>query len=163
MLPANVTIENVALSDENTTVQLRVPIEGASGGEAALGTLAPSNNLSGAAFRSVPITARRLDGMGLPPIGLVKIDVEGHEEAVLRGARGILERDRPNLMIEIEERHNAGSIPRVFHGLAELGYRGFVLEGDQLSPISADMAVASQQTGSGRRYINNFFFLQRDT
>jgi len=162
MLPANVRIENVALSDENSTVQLRVPIAGAGGGEAALGTLAPSNNLSGTAFRSVPVTARRLDGMTLPPVGLVKIDVEGHEEAVLTGAHGVLERDRPNLMIEIEERHNAGSIRRVFQRLAEFGYRCFVLEGDRLSPISADMAVASQQTGSGGRYINNFFFLRRD-
>lgn len=161
MLPANVRIENVALSDEDATLQLRVPVEGAGGGEAALGTLAPSNSLSGAAFQSVPVTARRLDGMNLARVGLIKIDVEGHEEAVLRGAQGILERDRPNLMIEIEERHNAGSIPRVFQHLSELGYRAFVLDGDRLSPISAEMAVALQQAGSGNRYVNNFFFLQQ--
>jgi FkbM family methyltransferase len=161
MLPANVRIENIALSDEDATVQLRVPVEGGGGGEAALGTLAPSNSLSGAAFQSVLVTARRLDGMTLPRVGLIKVDVEGHEEAVLRGAHGILERDRPNLMVEIEERHNAGSIQRVFQQLALLRYRAFVLEGDHLSPIRADEAVPLQQGGSGGRYVNNFFFLQQ--
>jgi len=89
MLPANVKVENVALSDENAMLQLRVPIEGAGGGEAALGTLAPSNSLSGAAFRSVDVTARRLDSMDLPRVGLIKIDVEGFEAEVLAGLTGV--------------------------------------------------------------------------
>jgi FkbM family methyltransferase len=162
MLPANVRVENVALSDADATVQLRVPVAGAGGAEAALGTLAPSNNLFGASFRSVPVVARRLDGMALPAVGLIKIDVEGHEEAVLHGARGILERDLPNLMIEIEERHNAGSIRRVFEHLAQFGYSPFVLDGNRLSPINADTAVQSQQSRSGDQYLNNFFFLQQN-
>jgi hypothetical protein len=56
---------------------LRVPLEGAKGGEAALGTLAPTNELAGAAFKSIPVTTRRLDDMILPTVGLIKIDVEG--------------------------------------------------------------------------------------
>jgi FkbM family methyltransferase len=72
-----VKIENIAFSDVNGTVALRVPLEGAKGGEAALGTLAPTNELAGAAFKSIPVTTRRLDDMILPTVGLIKIDVEG--------------------------------------------------------------------------------------
>jgi FkbM family methyltransferase len=162
LLPAKVKIENVALSDANGTVALRVPLEGAKkGGEAALGTLAPTNELAGAAFKSIPVTTRRLDDMILPTVGLIKIDVEGHEEAVLRGAQGIIQRDHPLLMIEIEERHNEGAISRVFERLAHLGYQSYFLEGHQLSPIDADKAIELQGSASGNRYLNNFFFLPR--
>lgn len=41
-----------------------------------------------------------LDALMLPPIKLAKIDVEGHELPVLRGMRGILERDHPTLIVE---------------------------------------------------------------
>jgi FkbM family methyltransferase len=159
MLPARVKVENIALSDADSTVDLRVPLEGGGGAEAALGTLAPSNRLAGATFKSIQVTARRLDSMTLPKTGLIKVDVEGHEEAVLKGAQGIIERDRPNLMIEIEERHNEGAIPRVFDRLARLGYQSYILDGARLSPTRADEAVELQRARSGNQYLNNFFFL----
>jgi len=56
--------------------------------------------------RTVPVAT--LDGLDLPPLGFVKIDVEGHELAVLEGGRERLRRDRPRLLIEIEERHHPG-------------------------------------------------------
>ena len=37
------------------------------------------------------------------PIGLIKIDVEGHEIHVLDGASKIIEEDRPKLLVEIRE------------------------------------------------------------
>jgi FkbM family methyltransferase len=159
MLPAKVKVENVALSNTDSTVVLRVPLEGGGGGEAALGTLAPSNTLAGVTFKSVEVTARRLDGMTLPKVGLIKIDVEGHEEAVLQGAQGIIQRDHPNLMIEIEERHNEGAISRVFDQMTRLGYQSYILDGARLAPIKADEAIELQRTRSGDQYLNNFFFL----
>jgi FkbM family methyltransferase len=36
-------------------------------------------------------------------VGLAKIDVEGHELSVLRGAAGVLERDRPALFVELND------------------------------------------------------------
>ena len=44
-----------------------------------------------------------LDDLDLPAPALVKIDVEGSEVAVLRGAARILERDRPVLVVETHE------------------------------------------------------------
>jgi FkbM family methyltransferase len=40
---------------------------------------------------------------GLGRVALVKIDVEGHELAVLRGAAGLLARHRPALMVELND------------------------------------------------------------
>ncbi len=48
-------------------------------------------------------------------IRLVKIDVEGHEEAVIRGMRDLIERDHPILIVETES-------PNVISNLAAVGY-----------------------------------------
>lgn len=42
-----------------------------------------------------------IDSLGLENVGLMKIDVEGHELACLRGAAETIRRDRPTLVVEI--------------------------------------------------------------
>jgi Methyltransferase FkbM domain len=55
-------------------------------------------------------------------LATIKVDVEGAELEVLRGARMTLRRWRPLLSIEIEERHRTGSTRAVPELLHELGY-----------------------------------------
>jgi hypothetical protein len=52
----------------------------------------------------------------------VKLDAEGAEYEVLRGARETLARCRPVLSVEIEERHRPGSTYAVPAFLDGLGY-----------------------------------------
>ena len=40
---------------------------------------------------------------GMAAVGLIKIDVEGAERRVLEGARGLIERDQPNLFVELHD------------------------------------------------------------
>ena len=47
-----------------------------------------------------PVAVRRLDGLDLPPPQLIKLDVEGHEAAVLRGGAALLDRHRPLIVFE---------------------------------------------------------------
>jgi len=42
---------------------------------------------------------------GLGRVAFIKIDVEGFEPLVVEGARGVIDRDRPSLLMEIEDRH----------------------------------------------------------
>jgi FkbM family methyltransferase len=70
------------------------------------------------------VGVRRLDGLGLPPPDLIKIDVEGHELAVLRGAALMLARDQPLIVMESWHepvRTEAMLVP--LRLLAGLGYR----------------------------------------
>ena len=59
------------------------------------------------------------------PIGLIKIDVEGHELHVLEGAKTIIEEDRPTMLIEVHEQNlvMAGTTKwNLFRKLSGLGY-----------------------------------------
>ncbi len=68
---------------------------------------------------------------------LIKIDVEGAEPAVLRGALGLLAAERPLLIVEIGNPQNdqLAENPRiVWELLSSLGYRGWVIETDYIGP-----------------------------
>jgi len=66
-----------------------------------------------------------------PAVSLIKIDVQGAEARVLEGAREALARNRPVLLIEIDDRalEAFGSSPRAIEDLlAGLGYRMFAAD-----------------------------------
>jgi FkbM family methyltransferase len=154
--------EAVALSDRDGRTTLRV-LDKEPGRSSVQGSN-PLESLGGISERVVPM--RRLDSYtGIRPAGLLKIDVEGHEAAVLRGAERLLTEQQPALIIEIEERHCPGSIHTVTNMLAGLGYQGHFLRGNLLEPIAAfdarrdQRCTADGQPETGGTYINNFVFL----
>ncbi len=57
------------------------------------------------------------------PIDFIKIDIEGHEQAALRGMQSTLERDQPVLLIEIlPSAGNDSPSPGISQQLTSLGY-----------------------------------------
>lgn len=151
-------IHNYALSDAPGMAKLRVPVSEEGRAETALGTAAPTNSLGGRSSREIEVSAARLDDFQLPPVGFIKIDVEGHEEAVLRGAEATIARNRPVLMIEIEERHNPGALRRIFERLRADGFRTACLVSGRLQDAPAPEALAARSPAD-QGYINNFFFI----
>jgi FkbM family methyltransferase len=80
----------------------------------------------------------RLDDESLANVGFIKIDVEGHELEVIEGARGLLARCRPNLLVEIlEGRGDRMAVARnkTVLRLAELGYEVYVFARGALRPL----------------------------
>lgn len=54
-------------------------------------------------WREVPVKVRTLDSFHLEDIGLIKIDTEGYEVPVLKGAQQTIKRNKPRLVIEVHE------------------------------------------------------------
>src|SRR5690606_11886840 len=55
----------------------------------------------------VPVRIAPLDSRGLDEVDFIKIDVEGHELAVLRGASKTIEENRPVILVEVKPENEA--------------------------------------------------------
>jgi FkbM family methyltransferase len=156
-VPDNVTVHNAALSDRSGVATLRLPLD------SGLATIETANLLDPAEtgpISTMEVETRTLDSFGLADVRLIKIDVEGHEAAVIRGASQTIAAHRPVLLVEIEERHKPGGLGDVQQLPAEQGYHAWFLYSGRLRPI-ADFVAAQHQdlARTDQPYIHNFMFL----
>ncbi|PIE18264.1 MAG: methyltransferase [Proteobacteria bacterium] len=151
-----VEVHQVAVSDANATATLRLPR-----GHSSVSTIADTNRLEAVAERvdEVEVRTRTLDSYELDDVGFVKIDVEGHEPAVIRGADATLRRCRPHLLLEAEERYRAGIVAELAAMLADRGYEGFFIASRTLHSVKSFDRAKHQRRGRGSEYIRNFIYV----
>jgi len=128
-------------------------------------TLESGNSLEGSTRVEVVHCSRvRLDTAITEPVGLIKIDVEGHEVAVLRGATQLIERDRPVLIVESAKTSLSRGLEYVIAFLMERCYAGmFLLNGLPQSITSFRTQIHQpreniQNVSKVGTYVNNFIF-----
>lgn len=169
MFQGRAEVVNAAASNLAGEIMLRIPLKGSSA--AGLATVETDNLLGGSDVQTVAVPAIRIDDLDLPDVGFIKIDVEGHELAVLEGARTTIKRWRPTLLVEAENRHRKDAVQSVAAFLDELGYIGFMLaDGQTLTSLgSFDPAVHQAVTSDDyenldlgytpKGYVSNFVFV----
>jgi FkbM family methyltransferase len=154
----NIETSPVALSNETGTATFRVPRHRRGGFSNQGGSLS-SVKVSGEHV-GVDVETCRLDDLDLRDIGFIKIDVEGFEQEVLEGAVECIARDRPNLLIEMEEAHTKVPIEQALDAVQKLGYRGLFLRRGVLQPLDAFDGSRFHRDAERREdYIFNFIFL----
>ena len=67
-------------------------------------TVSPTASATYPDHRAIEVPMATLDSSYEGEVGFIKIDVEGHEQAVLDGAVQTIRRCRPRLLVEIDER-----------------------------------------------------------
>ncbi|MEU8955415.1 FkbM family methyltransferase [Streptomyces sp. NPDC048518] len=122
---------------------------------------------------AVDVPCVTLDGLGLRDVGFIKIDVDGNELPVLRGAHELIARDRPALFIELESRIQPIA-PIVELLTRHHRYRGWVLPHRTWLPLASFDLEAHQcdtsyvvaqgllrraLTPRHPRYVNSVLFL----
>jgi len=157
----NVSVRDAALSDSRGTRALHVPGNGDSPGasleEAVLAAGHCRDELC-----AVDTLDRQLASAG--KVALVKVDVEGHELAVFRGAERTLDDSKPVLLFECEGRHLTRHSPAdVFAFLEARGYEGWFFSPQGVTPIAEFDETLHQRRGPGPfwkepGYLNNFLF-----
>ena len=150
----SVDIRSDAVSDREGVTTLRIPRSEAGTG-LGRATIEAKNALGDfAEAETVAVHTVRLDDVIDRPVGFIKIDVEGHEMAVLHGATRILTDDKPNILIELEERHVPGSVAAAFEFLGGLGYRGAYLQNGTLAPVGQDVPLEGGLWNYVFRYVS---------
>ena len=157
VLPSTCTLHCCALSDQSGSDELvlafeeGVPIHGRG---RILGASKPTGK-----FAIQKILLETLDSQGLENIGFIKIDVEGHEEKVLRGGMKTLLKNKPVLVIEIEKRHTLRPVSGTIAMILSLGYEGFYFENGNKHSVSE--FKEHMQDPEHPCYINDFLFLPK--
>jgi FkbM family methyltransferase len=108
-LPAQVTLHTFGLSDAAGEGELRIPVAAgvAMEGWASLGVPHVGEERL---WKRVPVALRTMDSFNLEEVDFLKIDVEGHELAVLGGALETIKRCKPWMVIEAWEENRESLI-----------------------------------------------------
>ncbi len=154
----NITLSNFALSNGYGNVSLRIPNRSSSLFknnieelfQLGCATIHEDNNFIN--YKSFKVKKKKLDEIisKNKNIGFIKIDVEGHEEAVIQGAEKLLKNNKPVLLVEIEERHSKKKIFHTIDYICSLGYKCFFIKNNILNNFE-------NITNNDKN--NNFFFI----
>lgn len=157
-----------ALSSEAGTATLTIPL--LHGVRKATRASLESDTDSGV---QVQVSLTTLDSLDLQRDAMVKIDVEGHEPEVLRGARSTLEaRTVRAWLIEAEERNRLGAVSNLVELMTDYRYIGWAVTPDTLIPVAEfdseihqsmdDQEAVIAGSGRPRTYANNFCFVREE-
>lgn len=166
----NINVYNVGLANFNGLLTLHVPSSVGDYSQSVKGLGSLTTGLG--SFRdiegeqiSIDVPVRKLDDYEFQDISFIKIDVEGYEAKVIEGAQKTILREKPTILIEVEQRHlNGQSIEDVFEKMIELGYECHFIYKGYLTPIvNFYQQIKDKQNyflveDLQQIYINNFIF-----
>tara|TARA_Y100000310_G_scaffold293618_1_gene323319 strand:+ start:2412 stop:3170 length:759 start_codon:yes stop_codon:yes gene_type:complete len=159
-LAENITLYENALSDASVTTDLKIPKRFNTLNKKnyeemyklGAATIHEKNLLNNEDFITFKIRTKKLDDiLANNNIGFIKIDVEGHEENVLNGAIEIIKRNKPVLLVEIEEKHSKKNVQESLNFINSLGYKSYYLSGFNLE---------STNKLNNYKDRNNYFFIK---
>lgn len=160
-----VNLSSVALSDISTIAEFKIPVIN---GEKVhtRGTLQTSikeKNEEKTILQKVEV--KPLDDLDLKfqKLDFIKIDVEGNEMQTLRGAKKTIQKYRPILMVEMEQRHHNENLWTLISEISDWGYSVNYLNRETLQPKVLTEDFLNQQNPDNvknyKNYINNIIFL----
>jgi FkbM family methyltransferase len=112
----------------------------------------------------VPVFA--LDGLPLPNVDLIKVDVEGAEYKALKGGEALLSRSRPAIVsefsVEMTRRVSQVSPEHYLHWIAGMDYQLYVLDRKSCEPVAVDSVSALLDGWGSCARIEDLLFLPRE-
>lgn len=159
----DVHVRNAAMSDAPGRLELKIPFVG-DRLEHELASVA--QHFPGAReIMTFDVEATTIDAEGHDDVGFIKIDVEQHELAVLRGGVETIRRCRPVIMTETTPLLYEDDLVKTFRFLTDLGYEGwFTYLGTRYPFSEFDADVHTNRDGwAEQMFANpNVFFVPRE-
>lgn len=159
----------LALSDENTTAEFKIPVINGKT-IASRGTLNTTYKEKGEE-RSYTETVKviKLDDWAaiehFKRLDFIKIDVEGNEIKTLLGAKATIKQLLPTLMVEMEQRHHQTPIWESISEVKSWGYEAKYLNRSSFTLETLTESIISQNTNDEKnktQYINNIIFIPKN-
>ena len=160
LVDSNVTVLPIALGNNDGPVEIKIPHH----------RKGWSSNGASLAFKEINdgkiinIQCRKLDSLNIENIGLIKIDVEGFEIEVIRGAKDTILKNKPIMIIENEIVHTKDT-NELFTIMNEFGYDKYICNSiGKLEKID-NFSVEENQKNAIRNldinYIQNFIYIPK--
>ncbi len=166
----NITVHHVGLADFNGSLTLHIPTNQGDYSQSVKGLgklitgLGSFRKIAGEQI-TLDVPVYKLDDYDFKDVSFIKIDVEGYENQVIAGAYNTILREKPIILIEVEQRHLEGkSIEDVFDQITKFGYEGSFIYKDSLMPLSNFHHQIREKQNYflediyENLYINNFVF-----
>ncbi len=152
----NVEIHNCALSNNNDYLEIHIPVDKHGNTISYIASLEPRSENT----IKRKIEVKMLDDFNYQNVSLIKIDVEGHELEVLKGGYETINKYKPHLVIEIEQRHLAYDMSKTLNYIKGIGYEIFFINNSELCSINKFSYDKHQKpyldNVMNKNYINNF-------
>lgn len=134
-VPANCEIISKAVSAKSGQCVLNIPAT--ENGTPSVNT-ATLETIDGSIAKTVEVAMVSLDDVytdyGLSNVSFIKVDVEGHEEGVINGAKTLIENERPTVMLEFNNPTDEAS-QRLFKYFADQNFTAMQLAGRTLKAL----------------------------
>ncbi|MBW8524033.1 FkbM family methyltransferase [Chryseobacterium chendengshani] len=165
----SMNISSVALSDENTTAEFKVPIIKGKmiASRGTLNTSYKEKDEENSYTETVEVV--KLDdwtkSKNISKIDFIKIDVEGNEMKTLFGGKNTIQKFKPTLMVEMEQRHHETPIWEEISEVESWGFdanylnrKTFTLEKLTEETLLKNISDEKNKTD----YINNIIFIPKN-
>ena len=155
----NISLYNFAVSDSNGEINLKIPSRNKSIFKTnyeeiyklGAATIHSANEIN--VYNKIKVKKIKLDDiLGDKIISFIKIDVEGHEREVINGSKNIIQKNKPILLVEIEERHSKKPVIDTIKYISDLGYQSFFVVNNKLVKTEQLKNINSE---------NNFIFIPK--
>ena len=135
----NIIFYNYALSNEAGNIKIKVPIRNPQSDKKnyeeyyKLGTATVQAENRIEEYEEFNVNSKKIDGFNFEnKISLIKIDVEGHEIPVIEGGIEIIRKNKPVLIVEIDEKYSKNKALFTINYINSIGYNSYYYCNDTL-------------------------------
>jgi FkbM family methyltransferase len=152
-----VKVYSFACGDRQGVKRIRMPINN---GELGMGSASFVNSFKD--FETIIVKIISIDSLNISKVHFIKIDVEGFETLVLRGAIKTIERNRPVILVEIDWNMGNNYFPELKKIIEKLDYVVLALTGGKMIKVTLPEFNSRILNFHKTGYRNNFFLVPRE-
>jgi FkbM family methyltransferase len=152
-----VEIFSFACGDNQSVKRINIPINN---GESGLGSASFVNNFDN--FETISVNVISIDSLKIERVDFIKIDVEGFETLVLRGAIKTIKLNRPVILVEIDWNMGSNYFPELKSIIENLDYVTMALTGGRIIEVNLSEFDSEKLNFHDAGYRNNFFLVPRE-